>query len=301
MIRGEKISFRRKPTASPYLWKLYLTFSQSLNITLFLICNKRGKEMQFRTWVFLIGIMANVILLNMLIDISSPSTGFSTVDYDMWENNTYYVNINENGFFPDEIYVKQGDNVTWINGHKNVAILFSNNVDARFTSRIIYTGENYSFKYEKAGVYPYAEVNFGFKGKTVVKERGKAALQKEQQSMQEKQESVCSAFCAPGCTLSADGCSCSCPCYTDSDCNDNNPCTSDKCGLNPVRCENAEIKECRTEIIEENKEENKGETSSTILTLMGFTLLLAALVYLLKILASQNIKKGDKNIKKRKK
>lgn len=265
--------------------------------------------MKFRTWVFLTALIVNLVFVQLLTSPEFLSLGFVTAesqDLSSLENRTYFVNITSGGFFPEEMNIEEGDNITWANNNDYVSVLFSNNVDARFTSRIIYKNEIYSFKYEKAGVYPYVDTNFGFHGKVIVR---KPEQIKDEQKIEEKQKEsvVCSVLCASGCAPNPESCSCSCPCYYDADCDDNNPLTKDICSTNPVECRHEAAEE---KIKEENKMQTKDDnypiqnnikSKDLLFMTVSAIILMALLIYIIKNNAMLKHKAGKKRNNQKKK
>ncbi|MBI2574484.1 hypothetical protein HYV82_01210 [Candidatus Woesearchaeota archaeon] len=154
------------------------------------------------------------------------------------------------GFSPQEVLVNPGDTVVWRNDMKNVAVLWSPSPNATFTSPTLYTGNTYSYTYNSPGTYKFVDVNFGFSGKVIVRgkqESGSEATAAETSpaaaSAAQAQETQAAkpqcASCHSGCYNDVYNCArCSCPCYKDDDCNDNDSCTVDVCSSEPVSCVN---------------------------------------------------------------
>jgi plastocyanin len=138
------------------------------------------------------------------------------------------VTITDSGFEPQNVTIYLGDTVTWQNEGNYVAVLWSNNAKARFTSPMLKLHKTFSFTYENIGSFKYVDVNFGFKkGRVTVIEK----------PAEEAEEKKC-AVCVEGCSNDKSDCSlCTCPCYSDEDCDDSNPCTTDACSSGPIRCE----------------------------------------------------------------
>ncbi len=145
------------------------------------------------------------------------------------------ITITDEGFEPKNVTIHVNDVVTWRNEGSYVAVLFSNNAKARFTSPILDLHDTFSFKYDNTGTFPYVDVNFGFKKGIINVVERQAEITPEQgtEALPECAE------CEPGCTNNEENCTeCACPCYSDLDCDDQNPCTQDKCQSDPVSCFN---------------------------------------------------------------
>ncbi|GEM_PF-3986780 len=148
--------------------------------------------------------------------------------------------LDNTGFSPQEVMINPGEAVVWRNDRKNVAVLWSPSPNATFTSPTLYTGQTYSYTYNSPGTYKFVDVNFGFRGKVIVMETaGNAAEAAAAQAQETQTAQTRCASCPSGCYNDAYDCrKCSCPCYQDNDCNDNDPCTVDVCSSEPVSCVN---------------------------------------------------------------
>ncbi len=144
--------------------------------------------------------------------------------------------LDKTGFSPSEIVINPGDKVIWRNDMSRVAVLWSPSVDASFTSPVLYTGETYSYVYKNPGTFKFVDVNWGWKGTVIVRQ---SVVEMEEQSPATPlpETAPACASCASGCSQNPNDCSkCTCSCYSDSDCNDNDDCTIDICSSEPVGC-----------------------------------------------------------------
>ncbi len=187
----------------------------------------KGEKMKFRTWLLIFGLALNLFLVHIFTSYDMASVGFVTaIDSPI----THQVEIRPKGFYPATITIRQGDNVTWLSSSEHVSVLFSNNALARFTSKVINTGETYSYRYESAGEFPYVDVNFGYKGTVKVLPKAETERPLEEVKSEVKSTSAvsqpasCSLECKKGCNLNSETCNCTCPCSADS-CGNSNPST----------------------------------------------------------------------------
>ncbi|MBU0456635.1 MAG: hypothetical protein ABH824_07605 [Nanoarchaeota archaeon] len=78
------------------------------------------------------------------------------------------------GIYPDELTIKVGDKVTWINKNvdgKDISITFQKDGSRKFiNSDIILYNEEYSYIFEEAGIYDYWVLGYVPKAKIIVEE-----------------------------------------------------------------------------------------------------------------------------------
>lgn len=146
------------------------------------------------------------------------------------------VKITDSGFEPSNVTIQAGDTVTWQNEGSYVAVLWSNNADARFTSPTLNLHKKFSFTYEQEGIFKYVDVNFGFKKGAVT------VLENQEETIAEEGEKC--TVCAEGCVNAEENClKCVC-CRSDNDCDDGNPCTADGCKLDYAECSHTRSPGC---------------------------------------------------------
>ncbi|MBI3052022.1 hypothetical protein HYY74_06235 [Candidatus Woesearchaeota archaeon] len=140
------------------------------------------------------------------------------------------------GFSPKEILIRPGETVVWRNDMQRVSVLWSPSPNATFRSGVLYTGDTYSYTFDREGTYRYVDVNWGWKGAVIVQATAPTPAEAPPIPAPEPEETIC-ATCPSGCSRNVDDCSrCDCPCYWDSDCDDNDICTVDVCSTEPVGC-----------------------------------------------------------------
>ncbi len=62
------------------------------------------------------------------------------------------ISIKDFVFEPAELTIKAGDSVTWVNNSPSIHNVMANNV---FSSGDLKSGESFSYKFDKTGVYDY--------------------------------------------------------------------------------------------------------------------------------------------------
>jgi plastocyanin len=94
------------------------------------------------------------ILLGKLSVILVVALSASLVGAEKPRAKNHDVDINAKGFQPARITIKAGDSVTWTNGDARDHTVSASN--GAFASGNIKSGGRFSFRFTKAGTYPYA-------------------------------------------------------------------------------------------------------------------------------------------------
>ena len=79
--------------------------------------------------------------------------------------------IRDRNFVPDELTIKLGETVTWINTDEIVYVLRDGRYGADFYKGSFKPGEEWSFTFEKTGAFEIGDFRYsGMRGKVIVEE-----------------------------------------------------------------------------------------------------------------------------------